>query len=401
MRIIHVIDFFQPQLGYQETYLAREQIKNGNIVRVITSDRYSSIMYKGCALKQILGDRKKGPGQFNEEGINVIRLPSHIEFLTNLWLSGLEKNIIDFNPDVIHIHGLSSITAVRVARLKKKMRGTKLIFDDHMTFNALRGKYVLPLYSLFRYFFCDTILSNADGIVAVTQETKQFMEKIYGIPSDRIDIIPLGCDTSRFHRDEFWRKTLRNDLDIKINEIVFCYAGKIIRDKGVDILINAALELAVTNDNIKILCIGGRDTTYFESLQEMVNKSEFKNKFVFIPAVPNIELYKYYSVADVGIWPKQCSLTMLEAMACGLPTITSDNSGALERTINCKTGYVYEEGNIGDLKNKMELFLNKDTLKDMSRNARDFTESINWKKINLSFENLYAGDKTYLRTDGN
>lgn len=389
MRIIHVIDFFQPQLGYQETYLAKEQMKNGNIVRVITSDRYSPIMYKGCALKQILGDRKKGSGQFNEEGIDVIRLPSHFEFLTNIWLSGLEKSILDFKPDVIHIHGLSSISAIRIARLKERLKGVKLIFDDHMTFNAVRGPCVLPFYKLFKHIFCKSILENADGLVAVTEETKKFMENMYGVPNDRIDIIPLGCDTLGFRRDDYWRRTLRQDLGIENDEIVFCYAGKVIKDKGVDILLSASLELLEAGNEIKILCIGGQDVIYFKEIQDMIRKSKFRRNFIFISAVPNNQLYKYYSIADVGVWPKQCSLTMLEAMACELPVIISNNSGAQERIVDGQTGYFYVEGNNENLKNKMELFLNGDKLKEMSINAKDFAKNYDWKKISSSFEKLY------------
>jgi hypothetical protein len=52
MKIIHVIDYFQPQLGYQETFLAKEQAKQGHEVYVLTSDRYNPIVYKGNAAKK-------------------------------------------------------------------------------------------------------------------------------------------------------------------------------------------------------------------------------------------------------------------------------------------------------------------------------------------------------------
>ena len=64
-------------------------------------------------------------------------------------------------------------------------------------------------------------------------------------------------------------------------------------------------------------------------------------------------------MADVGVWPKQCSLTMLEAMACSLPIIISRTSGVSERVIDGKNGFLYTEGDIIDLKDKMEIFLDK------------------------------------------
>lgn len=70
--------------------------------------------------------------------------------------------------------------------------------------------------------------------------------------------------------------------------------------------------------------------------------------------IPHGELYKYYSSGDVGAWPKQCSLTMIEAMACGLPVIISDASGTPER-VSHGNGLLYHGEDHRDLQRKMEI----------------------------------------------
>ena len=53
MKIIHVVDYFQPILGYQEVFLAKEQAKLGHDVVVITSDRYAPILYTNNAANSL------------------------------------------------------------------------------------------------------------------------------------------------------------------------------------------------------------------------------------------------------------------------------------------------------------------------------------------------------------
>jgi hypothetical protein len=55
MKIVHIVDYFQPVLGYQEAFLAKEHAKLGHEVFVITSDRYAPVLYhKGAAFSILL-----------------------------------------------------------------------------------------------------------------------------------------------------------------------------------------------------------------------------------------------------------------------------------------------------------------------------------------------------------
>lgn len=74
MKIAHVIDYFQPQFGYQETYLARQQLAEGHDVCVFTSERFRPIFYNGGGAQNVLGERIQRSGNFVEEGIRVCRL---------------------------------------------------------------------------------------------------------------------------------------------------------------------------------------------------------------------------------------------------------------------------------------------------------------------------------------
>ncbi len=390
MRILHIVNYFQPTLGYQEAFLARSQKENGHEVLIVTSERYAPLLFKGGASKGMLGERIRDAGRSIEEGIEVLRLPVLFEILGNPWLIGLEKAVKEYSPDAVHVHSILSITSLRIAFLRKKLKGTRIIFDDHMTYNAVRGKYMIPLYYLFGLLFRRRLLRSADEFVAVTEETKTFMNALYGLPMNRIRTIPLGCDASKFKCDLQMRELLRKEHDIQ-EEVVFCYVGKMIPDKGVDLLMKASLELLRSGRRIAVLCVGGRDDNYFRTLTELLESSGYKSRFILLPAVPNKELFGLFSMADVGVWPKQCSITMIEAMACSIPVIISDRSGATERVMGKGNGLVYREGDVNDLRTKMEILLDEDTRNQMRTRARSYAESCDWKKISNEFEDLYVG----------
>lgn len=381
MKIVHVIDYFQPKLGYQETYLARAHANLGHDVYVVTSDRYAPSLYP--AAKGILGNRIKSTGYFMEEGIKVWRLPAILEFLGRVWIWGLKKKLLELNPDVIIIHSIANIASIQVSSLRDKLPNAKIIFDDHMVFTASR-KWLKFAYIPIKLLFSRKILSSADALVAVSEATKKFMNRIYGLPFNKISVIPLGCDTSLFHRDSHVRSKLRKRYKILDDDVVFIYAGKLIPSKGVHILIQAAISLLKTHSNVKVMIVGNGNPNYVEALKNRISLSGFATNFKMIPMVSNKDLYKIYSVADVGVWPKQCSLTMLEAMACELPVIISDNSETTER-VSCNNGLIYREGDIDDLKEKMRLMLDPKIRKVMGKNARKFVEKLDWRVIAQKF----------------
>lgn len=375
LRILHVIDHFYPLLGYQETFLAKFHSFNHETL-VITSDRYSKIMYN--ANRNLF--KKIGSGLFIEEGIKVLRLPVLFELFENPWLNGLEKAVVDFNPDVVIVHGFMNLTSIRLVKLKRKLSKIRLIIDDHMTYNATRGSWTKFFYCFFKTVFTPMFISSVDSFVAVTNETKEFMRLVYGIPEERITIIPLGVDITRFRYDSFARKRVRKEYGIRDDNVVFIYAGKVIPSKGVYLFIEAGLKLSKKFDNIVFLIVGGRDPEYFDYLQKVIVKADMQDRFIFVDSVPNSQLYKYYSAADVGVWPLQCSMTMLEAAACGLPIIISDKSGALER-ISEGNGISYKEGDVDDLERKMSLLLDFELRSRMREKAYEYAKNIDWKII--------------------
>jgi glycosyltransferase involved in cell wall biosynthesis len=386
LRILHVIDHIYPMLGYQETFLAKSHSRD-NETMVITSDRFTKSLY--YANRKILDKQIIGTGLFLEEGIKILRLP--VRFYSELFesplLIGLEKAVISFRPDIIICHGIVNVSSIRIALLSSKLKNSKLVFDDHMTYNATRGGWVSLLYKLFRIAFTPFFLKVVDVFVATTYETKQIMHDVYGIPYERTKVIPLGIDLDHFYPSSSARDLMRKKYRIGDEDVVFIYAGKIIPAKGVHLLIDAALQICKTNDKILFMVIGGNDPFYLAQLKRKISESKMDDRFIFVDAVPNWELYKYYCAADVGVWPLQCSLTMLEAAACGLPTIISDKSGTTDRVAH-GNGLLYIESDTADLARKINLLMDDKLRRTMSENALIYSKTLSWNDISIMFLNV-------------
>ncbi len=364
--------------------MPREQSKLGHEVYVVTSDRYSPLIYSEN--KSLLGARIKEPGFFIEEGIRVWRLKTLFELPHAIWVRGLERKIQELKPDIVIVHGIVSFTAIRIARLKKKLGNFKLIYDDHMTFDNSQSILRL-LYPLFKWTFSHSIQENADALVGVGEPSKLFMNKRYGIPLERITVISMGADDTLFRLDAAARREIRSKLSISESDVVFIYTGKIIPEKRLPILIEA-VKLLGDSKQLKVLLVGSGSKTYIEELRQDIKTKNLEGKFIWHDAVPNKELYKFYSAADVAVWPAGASISMFEALASSLPIIVSDSPNINEMTY-IDNQLRYRGFNPSNLAQQVKKLLDPKLRKEMGDNGRKLIEEkLSWKIIARQFIEL-------------
>jgi len=388
MRIVHLTDYFHPVLGYHGTFLPREHARMGHEVYVVTSDRYNPRVYPPN--RHLLGEsRIKGAGFFTEEGAKVWRLKTLFEITEHPWLLGLEKKIQEIKPDIVRAVGVVSFTGIRIARLKQKIGGFKLLYDDGMTFETSRSKLRF-LYHPFRWFFSDIIQKSADGLVSSAETSRVFMHQKYGIPLERIAIIPLGADDNYFNFDSSVRQEIRSQLSLDEKDMVFIYTGKSIPEKGPHLLIDAAIKLMKKGVPLKVLLVGGGHPPYVEEMKQEIEAEGVADSFIWHDAVPNKELYKYYSASDAAVWPYQSSISQMEAMACQLPVIISDDSEVTER-VSYDNGLTYRGGDPSDLARQMEKLLDPELRTKMGQNGRKLIEErLSYKVIARQFIELVS-----------
>lgn len=158
---------------------------------------------------------------------------------------------------------------------------------------------------------------------------------------DKIEIIPLFVDTNHFYYRELnKRNELLKTLNISQDKAkIVLYVGRFGRYKGLEYLINAFKELP---ENYILVMIGKGPKK--QDIIHLTKKLGIKDRVVFLENISYDELPKYYSAADVFVLPsidrgEAFGIVVLEAMACGVPVITTElGTGTTYHNINMQTG---------------------------------------------------------------
>jgi glycosyltransferase involved in cell wall biosynthesis len=390
MRILQIKNFFKPALGYQAVFLSRELQRLGHEVIVITSNRS---IRSTRSLASVPGDLSAvhAVGRTFEDGLDVIRLPVLFEMASRPWLIGLEKTVRELQPDAVHAHNFVELTTLRLVLLKLFHRlPARLVIDDHMYPSISKNK-LRRLYRLTK-LYSPLARQAADAIVAVSPTTVRFMIDNYGLRREDISVIPLAADARLFRFDAQARAEVRDVLSIPGDAFVVIYTGKLVVYKHVHLLVDAFLRLAQQYANVLLILVGFHDEAYVQSIKQRIVTTSASERVRWLPGVPNRELYRHFSAADVAVWPAEHTISILEAMACALPVIVSDEPRSADE-VGYGNGLVFQKGNVAELVHALEsLISNRQKARNMGQKGlQAVQEHYNWETVAKQFLRLYEG----------
>lgn len=391
MKIVHLSDYYQPQVGYQEAFLAQAHARKGHEVHVVTSDRYYPFFNYDQAFKPMLGERILGPGVSEEDGVNVHRLPVWYERPTAgfILLKGISKLLKELKPDIVVSHGIITPNAYFSGKLKKKLK-YKLIYDNHAApFNTdLNNTPLKRLYlNLWKRTVRPKILRNADTIVAIGPAEQDLASDILRVHNDDIKIIPLGADTHRFSPDESLRKKTREALGLNDDTILLIHAGKITPNKNVSILLKAFHQICKEFPQTKLILIGNGPDEHIQELKTLLSELRLGDNVIWKDFVPNKDLVNYFNAADIGVWPGNPSNIIQEAIASGLPVIIYPHP-TTEFLVEKKNGFTMDAQNLQrSLSDHLRELITKYSLREkMGKKGRKFAEKhLSWDVLSDHF----------------
>jgi glycosyltransferase involved in cell wall biosynthesis len=191
-----------------------------------------------------------------------------------------------------------------------------------------------------------------------------------GLPPDRMKPLPRWVDTEIYSPDmrnpSFWKSR-----GIGLGRIVLLYVGRVSREKGLEMLVEAFRELVDTGSAIALAIIG--DGPYREEMETALSAYPT----LFTGYLAGEQLQSGYASADLFVFPSATDTfgnVVLEAQASGLPVIVSDEGGPRELMIDGETGVVFRAGSRSDLVTAIRLMiLDPERISRMSHNARRFT----------------------------
>ena len=322
MRIVHIADFLSTHLGYQELLLAKWNAKHGHEVSIVTSNRNPPAPDYRASFEPILGPRQMPTGVTSYSGLTIHRLPVFGEYRTRIVMRGLSQTVIGLRPEAIFCHGTMSPTVVQAAQSASKL-GVPLFVDNHMVFSVMDSS---PLgqaaYFGARQFMRSYLAPRVEKFYGVAQECSDFLIQAQGVPSEQVDLLPLGVDTETFDYSAEGRLRVRANWGLPDEAVVIAQTGKMDVGKDPVTLARAAARVAQAHDDTFVAFVGSGPVQQAEAV-----RAEFaglEDRLVMASAVPVHDLADVFSACDVVVFPGGTSMSSLEAAACGRVVVMND-----------------------------------------------------------------------------
>jgi len=375
MRILHLVTFFDSSLGYAEYYLARKQLELGFDVKVV------------CSRYQIRSRVLMPSGLMLEDGIPVIRLKIAYVFRGNVLFNPFElANIIkEFSPDIVHCHGLLSPLAQEALLLKRSHR-YKVVGDLITGISPLTSIFLPKLNFISSLWFSKKV----DAFFACNKAVEKFLIKALGVSPSKLHFIPLGADVELFKPDHGQREKTRKFLGLLPGDVVAIYTGKFLPSKRIHDLLVASKSVIEWYNNFKLVLVGDGPLSYKERLESLIKKLRIENNTLMVKVVHRTKLSNFYNAADFAVWPGSFSISIIEAMACGLPIIIAKSDWTSHYLEN-ENGYSFIAGDIPTLSSLLLTLVGDEEMRRLlGRRSRKLVEDkFNWDIIAKQYGEVY------------
>jgi len=222
-----------------------------------------------------------------------------------------------------HSHVLQSEDGSRLAQWEQKL----LLLPPWQRPWKRAMLRALPRYRDFRRLMARQFNDPQRIVIAVSRMCASHYQHYHDVPAERIRLVYHGADYQRFspvHRTR-WREAVRDRLHVCDDEMLLLFVGHDYQRKGLATAVRATQRLAAQGAPVRLLVVGGKG-------RRRAN-SPVSPEHLVIHAGAADDPVPYYAAADVFVLPTfydPCSLSVSEAAASGLPSVTSRFNGAAE-----------------------------------------------------------------------
>lgn len=351
--------------------LSKRLIKDGHDVTVVT--------YRD-------GDT---PYYEDDKGVKVYRVDNYMIRPNNFidWILQLNFNMVakaseiiakEGNFDVIHAHDW---LVANSAKTLKHAYGIPVVSTIHATESGRNS----GVHDETQRYINDTewmLTYESTEVIVNSNYMKGHIQGLFGLPFDKINVIPNGINLNNFtgiERDYEFRRQYAAD-----NEKIILYMGRLVYEKGIQHLISAMPKILNGYHDAKLLIAGKGGM--IDDLRAQVEHMGIGNKVYFTGYLNAKQVQKMYKCADVAVFPstyEPFGIVALEAMLAGVPTVVSDTGGLNEIIEHGVTGMKSYTGNANSIADSiLTLLYDQQLCSIVSKNAKaKVKQEYNWNKI--------------------
>ncbi len=329
MKIALISDVFSKRMGYLENALPKHLAQHGAEVHLITTDLqpYHQLKDFRSTFAGFVEQGELVAGTIEAYQGFTLHVMPHRESLGYIRTVGLAEKLKSLRPDIVQTMVAIGWNALDSA-LHQPLLGYRLFTGSHMAASVFalaqkKSSWLDPerLQCLATRALPGRVVSLfTEKCYAATEDCAEIASKFFGVPRKKVEVMYLGVDTDYFFKEDSdaalqERRALRQRLGFADHEIVCIYTGKFTADKKIHLLLESIEELRRRGLPYRAMLIGhgpgGKDITKYPWA-------------VTLGFMPFTELGAYYRAADIGVWPGNESTSMLDAAACGLSMVISD-----------------------------------------------------------------------------
>jgi len=335
MRVVVLSETFSKNMGYATNALPKALARLGHDVHLVTLNlppyfyqpdfekTYGAFLQKPGAL----------PPTEKVDGYTVHYM-RHQRTLGYMRMPDLKDKLRSLRPDVVQTLATIGWIPLHVAVLKLSL-GYPVFTETHThasVFPLAQQNPALWDYARIKNLLTRTVCGRIVSLItskcyATAPDCGEIAVRFFGIQPEKVDICPLGVDTELFSpaidaASIRARTELRSELDFTPTDIVCIYTGRFSNEKNPLVLAQAIQILRDKGESFRGLFLG--DGIQKEAISNIAG-------CVIRPFAPFNSLAKFYRAADIGVWPTQESMSMLDGAACGLPIVVNDTVQVLER----------------------------------------------------------------------
>ena len=374
MRIALVIPQFDPARGGAEQWTwqyARCLLSQGHEVHVVAS-RFAAI---------------EGSPKIVPHAVADVRFPC-------AWADAAAEVLRRVRADVVHDMGSGWCCDVfqphggsRTASFEQNL----LLLPKWLRPMKRLAATALPRYREFRRLAERQYAHDGRRVIALSRMVAGHLRQYHNVPPDRMRLVYNGVDVDRFSPEACspHRQPTRRRLGLR-NETLLLIVAHNFRLKGVATLLQAVSRLHKSAQGgdacrsrseraLHLAVVGGKSP---RSYQRLAHRLGIGGQVTFVG--PQADVMPYYAAADLYVHPTfydPCSLVVLEAMACGLPVVTSSFNGASELICGGSEGYVVDDpSDHRELAERIEPLLDAATRARKAINARRKAEAHSWER---------------------
>lgn len=275
---------------------------------------------------------------------------SHIQFVKfdikkNIFsVLKLFKRILSVKPDIIHAH--LNLTILIIGFFKFFLRKPTYILTQHSVYEE--GTFY---YKALKYF-----LFSFDKVIANSNYTLEYLNKINGSKKASLVSIPLGIDFKRYQFN-LDRAAICKELNIPFNAIIIGNIGRFKHHKGHCYLIEAFNIISKKQKDVYLVLVGNGELK--EQVKNQALNLGIINKVFFIDETRDVS--KFFTIFDIYCSTsisESFGITVLESIMFNVPVVSFDTDALPELVIENQTGLLCKKTDFLGLSNKVLFLIN-------------------------------------------